>query len=99
MEGQNNIEFLKEKIVLLENENRQFKSMLVKQVDFGNKMTEMIAEMDELLESKKSKIESLTQQLATKMEDIDHGPRPSSETCWIFRTSKTSQNKNRTFEK
>ena len=71
MEGQNNIEFLKEKIILVENENRQLKSMLEKQVNFGNRMTEMIAGMDELLESKKSKIESLTQQLATKMEDID----------------------------
>ena len=74
MDYNNNIEFLKAKIVLLENENRQLKSMLEKQVNFGNRMTEMISEMDELLEAKKSKIESLTQQLAnlsTKIDDID----------------------------
>ena len=57
------IEFLEAKIERLENENRHLKSALKKQVSFGNKMTEMIAEMDELLEKKKLKIESLTSQL------------------------------------
>ena len=57
------IQFLEAKIERLENENRHLKSALEKQVSFGNKMTEMIAEMDELLEKKKMQIESLTSQL------------------------------------
>ena len=37
----------------MESENRHLKLALEKQVSFGNKMTELISEMDELLEKKK----------------------------------------------
>ena len=57
------IEFLEAKIVRLETENRHLKSRLEIQTDFGNKMTELIGEMDLLLNKKKSEIESLTSQL------------------------------------
>ena len=76
MSRQDKIELLEARIVVLENENCQLKSMLRKQMHFGSRMTEMIAEMDELLEKKKLEIESLTHQLLiappdSKKEDID----------------------------
>ena len=57
------IQQLEAKIVLLENENRHLKSLLQRQVVFGNTMTEMIAKMDDLLEVKKLEIDKMTQQL------------------------------------
>lgn len=51
------IESLEANIVRLETENRHLKSALEKQTDFGNKMTELIAKMDLLLNKKKSEIE------------------------------------------
>ena len=63
------IDFLEAKIERLENENRDLKSALQKQVDFGNQMTELIAEMDFLLGKKKLEIESLTNQLLVSAPD------------------------------
>ena len=63
------IDFLEAKIERLENENRDLKSALHKQVDFGNRMTELIAEMDFLLGKKKLEIESLTNQLLCSSPD------------------------------
>ena len=57
------IQQLEAKIVLLENENRNLKSLLQKQVIFGNTMTEMLAKMDDLLEEKKLEIEKMSQKL------------------------------------
>ena len=65
MTNKNKIEFLEAKIVALENENQHLKSLYMQQVKFGIKMTEMIAEMDSLLEKKKTEIESLSRRLFT----------------------------------
>ena len=50
------IELLESRISRLENENLILKSMLKEQTNFGNKMTQIVSEMDELLEKKKSKL-------------------------------------------
>merc|ERR1711911_26074 len=63
MPNKNKIEFLEAKIVALENENQHLKSLYMQQVMFGIKMTELIAEMDSLLEKKKTEIESLSRRL------------------------------------
>ena len=48
-------EILESRVIALENENTALKSLLGKQVIFGNKMTQIVSEMDELLEKKKQK--------------------------------------------
>ena len=60
------IEVLKKRVAALENENRLLKSLLKEQVSFGNRMTEILAEIDELLGEKSREIESLTNQLLAK---------------------------------
>ena len=60
------IEVLEKRVTALENENRLLKSMLKEQVSFGNRMTEILAEIDELLGEKNREIESLTNQLLAK---------------------------------
>ena len=60
------IEQLKTRITELENENLFLKSLLKQQAIFGNKITEIVSEMDELLEKKKLEIKSLTNQLLAK---------------------------------
>ena len=66
MSAQEKIAFLESRITQLENENLTLKSMLKQQANFGNKMTQIISEMDELLGKKKLEIESLTNQLLVK---------------------------------
>ena len=66
MSAQEKIALLESKITRLENENHSLKSMLKQQENFGNKMTQIVSEMDELLEKKKLEIESLTNQLLAK---------------------------------
>ena len=66
MSLQEKIEVLESKITRLENENLVLKSMLKQQANFGNKMTQIVSEMDELLEKKRLEIESLTNQLLAK---------------------------------
>ena len=66
MSAQEKIAFLESRITQLENENLTLKSVLNQQVNFGNKMTQMISEMDDLLEKKKLEIGSLTNQLLAK---------------------------------
>ena len=66
MLAQEKIALLESKITRLENENLILKSMLKQQANFGNKMTQIVSEMDELLEKKKLEIESLTNQLLAK---------------------------------
>ena len=66
MYAQEKIELLESRVAALESENTALKSLLGKQVIFGNKMTEIVSEMDELLEKKKQEIESLTNQLLAK---------------------------------
>ena len=63
MSNKTRIEFLETKILVLENENQHLKSLYKQQVMFGIKMTEIIAEMDSLLEKKKAEIESLSRRL------------------------------------
>ena len=57
---------LKSRVQFLENENFLLKSMLKQQATFGNKMTVIVAKMDELLVKKKTEIESLTNQLLAR---------------------------------
>ena len=73
MTAQEKIKFLESRVETLENENAILKSMLKKQTLFGNKMTEIVSEMDELLGKKKLEIESLTNQLLAKsnIESLD----------------------------
>ena len=66
MSAQDKIALLESKITRLENENHTLKSMLKQQTNFGNKMTQIVSEMDELLEKKKIEIESLNNQLLAK---------------------------------
>ena len=60
------IKLLKSYISHLENENLNLKSMLKQQAYFGNKMTQIVSEMDELLEKKKLEIQSLHNKLLAK---------------------------------
>ena len=60
------IKVLESRITELENENLALKSMLKQQAVFGNKITQIVSEMDELLEKKKLEIQSLTDQLLAK---------------------------------
>ena len=73
MTAQEKIKFLESRVETLENENAILKSMLKKQTLFGNKMTGIVSEMDELLGKKKLEIESLTNQLLAKsnIESLD----------------------------
>ena len=66
MLAQEKIALLESKITRLENENLILKSMLKQQAVFGNKITEIVSKMDEILEKKKLEIESLTNQLLGK---------------------------------
>ena len=66
MSKQEKIEQLETRITEVENENLFLKSMLKQQAVFGNKITEIVSEMDELLEKKKMEIESLTNRLHAK---------------------------------
>ena len=63
MSLQEKIEVLESRITQLENENHILKSMLKQQANFGNKMTQIVSEMDDLLEKKKLEIESLAKKL------------------------------------
>ena len=73
MSLQEKVLFLESKVAKLENENANLKSLLTKQIVFGKRMTEIVSEMDELLEKKKLEIESLTNQLLAKpnIENLD----------------------------
>ena len=53
MLAEEKIESLEKRISVLENENLLLKSMWKEQVGFGIKMTNIVSEMDELLEKKK----------------------------------------------
>ena len=57
---------MESRIIELENENLTLKSLLKQQAVFGNKITQIVSEMDELLEKKKLEIQSLTNQLLAK---------------------------------
>ena len=74
MSHMSKIEILECRVQNLENENSLLKSMLKQQANFGNKITAIVAEMDELLMKKKTEIESLTNQLLArqpaKIEDF-----------------------------
>ena len=63
MQDDDKIRTLEERIQFLEAENSQLKCMVKQQVVFGNKITAIVAEMDELLEKRKLEIETLTNQL------------------------------------
>ena len=52
MSQQEKILALESKVTALENENANLKSLLTKQIVFGKRMTEIVSEMDELLEKK-----------------------------------------------
>ena len=71
MTAQIKIEVLEKRVNALENENRLLKSMLKEQVSFGNRMTEILAEIDEVLGEKNREIESLTDQLLAKPDKAD----------------------------
>ena len=71
MSDQEKIKLLESRITVLENENLLLKSMWKQQTLFGNKMTQIVSEMDELLEKKKQEIESLTNQLLLKTQNYN----------------------------
>ena len=73
MLAQQKIELLESKIVVLEKENANLKSLLQNQIVFGKRMTEIVSEMDELLEKKKLEIETMSNQLRAKpnIENLD----------------------------
>ena len=73
MSAQEKTALLESKITRLENENHSLKSMLKQQENFGNKMAQIVSEMDELLEKKKMEIESLNNQLLAqpKIEELN----------------------------
>ena len=71
MAAQIKIEMLESRVTALENENRLLKSMLENEKLFGNKMTEIVSGMDELLEKIKLEITSLTNQLLVKSKKND----------------------------
>ena len=85
------IGFLKSRVQFLENENSLLKSMLKQQATFGNKITVIVAKMDELLVKKKTEIESLTNQLlarpppvaSIKIEDDEFSIDPGTSTSEI----------------
>ena len=79
MAAQIKIELLESRVTALENENRQLKSMLENQTSFGNKMTEIVSGMDELLEKIKQEIASLTNQLLVKPEKNDDNVEMSGD--------------------
>ena len=80
MSGQSEID-LKQRNEFLENENSLLRSMLNQQATLGHRMTEIVAEMEKLLEKKKSEIESLTDQL--------HAPQPSLANDSNFQLAET----------
>ena len=53
MSAQERIKILESRVAALENENEILKSMWKKQTLFGNRMTQIVSEMDDLLERKK----------------------------------------------
>ena len=63
MSAQERIKILESRVAALENENEILKSMWKKQTLFGNRMTQIVSEMDDLLGKKRLEIESLTNQL------------------------------------
>ena len=71
MTAQIKTEVLEKRVTALENENRLLKSMLKEQVSFGTRMTEILAEIDEVLGQKSREIESLTNQLLAKPDKAD----------------------------
>ena len=83
MSHQEKIEILESRVIALENENTALKSLLGKQVIFGNKMTEIVSEMDELLEKKKQQIELLNNQLLEKSNFNDFSIDLESSTSQI----------------
>ena len=59
------------KIALLEAEVRTLKGLLLSQMEFGTKMTEIVAKMDELLTRKTLENENLTKQLLVSNEKLN----------------------------
>ena len=59
------------KIALLQAEVRSLKSLLLKQMSFGNKMTELVAKMDTLLTRKTLENENLAKQLLVSNEKLN----------------------------
>ena len=60
----------KNKVALLEAEVRTLKGLLLRQMEFGTKMTEIVAKMDELLTTKTLESEQLTKQLLVSNEKL-----------------------------
>ena len=60
----------KNKVVSLEAEVRTLKGLLLRQMEFGTKMTEIVAKMDELLTRKTLENEQLTKQLLVSNEKL-----------------------------
>ena len=60
----------KNKIALLEAEVRSLKALLLRQMLFGNKMTEIVAKMDQLLTRKTLENENLAKQLLVANQEV-----------------------------
>ena len=65
------------KISLLEAEVRTLKGLLLRQMEFGTKMTEIVAKMDELLTRKTLENENLAKQLLVSNEKLNLVEKPN----------------------
>ena len=71
MNDETKIQYLKEKILSTEKENRALRAMLKNQYIFGQKIVEIVAKMDLLLDEKKKEIETLELNCSMLNESIN----------------------------
>ena len=71
MNDETKIQYLEEKILSMERENRALRAMLKSQYIFGQKIVEIVAKMDLLLDEKKNEIETLELNCSMLNESIN----------------------------
>ena len=71
MNDETKIQYLEEKILSMEKENRALRAMLKNQYIFGQKIVEIVAKMDLLLDEKKKEIETLELNCSMLNESIN----------------------------
>ena len=71
MNDETKIQYLEEKILSMEKENRALRAMLKNQYIFGQKIVEIVAKMDLLLDEKKNEIETLELNCSMLNESIN----------------------------
>ena len=78
------------KISLLEAEVRTLKGLLLRQMEFGTKITEIVAKMDELLTRKTLENENLAKQLLVSNEKLNLVEKPNlDDFSIVFEPDKT----------